>query len=95
MKNELPIPPAVEPAAKSMEMLRVWIADGSQHVSLTGNLWKDPAAWGLLLVDLTKHIANAYQAQGHNRADILQRVKDGFEAEWRHSTDEPSGHVLK
>jgi hypothetical protein len=95
MKNELPIPPAIETATQSMEMLRVWIADGSQHVSLTGNLWKDPASWGLLLVDLTKHIANAYQAQGRDRSEVLRRVKEGFDAEWGHATDEPTGHVLK
>jgi hypothetical protein len=95
MKNELPIPPAVINSAQSMEMARVWIADGKQHVSLSGNLWSDPAAWGLLLVDLAKHVAAAYELQGRDYNDVLRRVRAGLDAEWSHPTDQPTGNAVE
>ena len=70
-----------------MEIARVWIVDGDQHVVLTQNLWRDPASWGLMLADLARHVANAYEAQGHGREFVLQRIREAFEAEWSHPTD--------
>jgi hypothetical protein len=67
MENELPIPDSVVDANEVMEIARLWIADGDQHVVLSPKLWRDPAAWGLMLVDLARHVANAYEQQGHSR----------------------------
>ena len=90
--KELGIPPAAASDRNSAEIARVWIADGRQHVSLNTRAWKDPAAWGLLLVDLAKHVANAYeQLEGCDRQQTLARIKAGFDAEWDHATDEPTG----
>jgi hypothetical protein len=92
--SELPIPPAASSAQESAEIARVWIADGRQHVTLNAPAWKDPAAWGLLLVDLAKHVANAYaQVEGRDAREVLTRIRKGFDAEWEHATDEPSGSV--
>jgi len=85
--KDLPIPDAVKDASRSMEMARVWLADGEQCVVLSPNLWKDPASWGLMLVDLARHAANAYEAQGHDREKALDRIYEGFQAEWTHPTD--------
>jgi hypothetical protein len=94
--RQLPIPtPAVEDA-RAIELARVWAAQGKQHVSLATELWDDPAAWGIMLVDLARHIANAYeQNTGKNREDVLQRIKSGVDAEWLSPTDEPTGNLLK
>jgi hypothetical protein len=54
--NELPVPSVVSGARRSMEMARIWIADGHQVVALSPNLWSDPGAWGLMLVDIARHI---------------------------------------
>ncbi len=90
--NELSIPPAAASARESAEIARIWIADGREHVTLHALAWKDPAAWGLLLVDLAKHVANAYeQLEGRDRNQTLARIKDGFDAEWDHATDVPTG----
>ena len=62
--NELPVPEAVARAKRSMEMARIWIVDGSQIVSLSQNLWSDPGNWGILLVDLTKHLSRQYADAG-------------------------------
>jgi len=37
------------------------MAKGRQHISLATAVWDDPASWGIMLVDLAKHIAIAYQ----------------------------------
>jgi len=48
-----------------------------------------------MLVDLAKHVANAYQSRGMDIAVALQRVREGFDAEWDSATDEPSGNILE
>jgi hypothetical protein len=94
--RQLPIPaPACEDLAAN-EILRVWVAGGKQHVSIATNLWKDPANWGIMLVDLAKHIANAYeQGNGMDHIKVLERLKAGFDAEWNTATDKPTGGIIK
>jgi len=47
-----------------------------------------------MLVDLARHVANAYeQLRGGSREEMLSRIREGFEAEWTHPTDEPHGFV--
>jgi hypothetical protein len=94
--SQLPVPPAVAKASSSAEILRVWVADGQQHVSLASGIWSDPAAWGLLLVDLARHISRAYeQSEGRSADEVLARLREGFDAEWSSPTDEPSGGPLR
>lgn len=94
--KELPIPDVAAADQSALELLRVWAARGTQHVSLATHVWQDPAAWGVMLVDLAKHIANAYsQAQGIRSEDALARIRAGFDAEWGSSTDQPSGDVAE
>ena len=57
-RSELHIPDAAKKDSNAFEILRIWIAGGSQHVSLKTGVWEDPAAWGLMLADLAKHVAN-------------------------------------
>jgi hypothetical protein len=86
--QELPIPPAALTDAKARELVRVWAATGKQHVSLATGLWADPAAWGIMLVDLARHAARAYeQSQGLSRDAALARIRAGLEAEWSTDTD--------
>jgi hypothetical protein len=59
--TELPVPSAVDADPECIELLRVWAAGGKQHVSLATEVWEDPAAWGIMLVDLARHIASAYE----------------------------------
>ena len=72
---------------RSVEILRVWAApDGPQDLTLRTN-WNDPAAWGLLLVDIAQHASRAYAANGLDEKKVLARIKAGFDAEWSHSTE--------
>src|SRR5437868_6911910 len=92
--QQLRIPPAAESDPKAIELIRIWAANGKQHVSIATNIWEDPAAWGMMLVDLAKHVALAYQqTSGQDVASVLERIKEGFDAEWQHATDSPSGGV--
>ena len=92
--KQLPIPPAAVSDTRAVELLRVWAAQGTQHVSLATNLWKDPATWGIMLVDLSKHIASAYKlTTGQDRDDVLKRIREGFDAEWGSATDVTSGSI--
>ena len=92
--NDLPIPDAAVGNANAIELLRVWAANGMQHVALATEVWEDPAAWGMMLVDLAKHVANAYAAnQAIDYAVALERIKQGFDTEWQDATDEPTGKI--
>jgi hypothetical protein len=86
--NELRVPPQVASQPDAREVLRVWISNGSQHFVLRADEWDDPAAWGLLLVDIARNAARA-QAQrvGGTAESALERIRAGFDAEWEHPTD--------
>ena len=93
--NELPIPDKAIVDPQARELVRVWAAGGAQQVVLATGLWEDPAAWGLMLVDLMKHVANGYaQSSGQNREQVLARIREGFEAEWESPTDQPEGELV-
>jgi hypothetical protein len=88
----LVIPPLAKADPQAIEIARVWLAAGNPHVSLRPDAWEDPAAWGLLLVDLAKHLALGYhQATGRDPDHTLKRIREGFDAEWSHATDAPTG----
>lgn len=94
--SQLPIPPAAENDVKSRELIRVWAAGRGQHVSIATGLWNDPANWGIVLVDLAKHIANAYeQSTGIKYSEAINRLRAGFDAEWGTATAEPKGELLE
>ncbi len=94
-KDQLPIPASALKDPRSLEVLRVWIANGEQHVALAFGMWEDPAAWGLLLADLARHIAEAHAQQDDavSAEDFLEEIRAGFEAEMDGPTDEVSGTV--
>lgn len=65
-----------------MELLRVWLIDGAPKFVITPNLWNDPAMWGILMADIIRHLGNAYELEGKDRIDAINRIKEGFDAEW-------------
>lgn len=85
MALPLPVPELAQIESNSIELVRVWAAAGQQHVSIATDVWENPAAWGVMLVDLAKHIAKSYE--GVNDDDVLQLIKQGFDAEWSSPTD--------
>jgi hypothetical protein len=94
-KDSLPIPAAASRDPRSLEVLRVWIANGEQHVALAFGMWDEAAAWGLLLADLARHIAEAHAQQDSDvdAEDFLEQIRSGFESELDSPTDEVNGSV--
>ena len=97
VEKNLSVPTAAQRDKASFEVLRVWIAEQSQHVSIRSGAWEDPFAWGIVLADLARHIAHANELQnpGADTAAFLQRLLEGFEAEIENPTDEPEGEVTQ
>lgn len=85
--DELPVPDAVKVADRSMEMARMWVADGRQVVVFSPNLWSDPGNWGIMLVDMARHLSKQYAHAGHSEEDVLARIRSAFDAEWNNPTE--------
>jgi hypothetical protein len=90
-------PPAATRDTAAFELLRVWVAEQGQHVSLRSGVWEDPFAWGIVLADLARHIVTA---EAMHRDDLdedafLARILEGFEAEIESPTDEPEGELMQ
>ena len=63
------------------EILRAAIVDGAMHVSLR-RAFDDPQAWGMLLADVTRHVARVYAAEGEATEEItIERIRLMFDAE--------------
>jgi hypothetical protein len=88
-KRELELPPIASQNDQSVEVLRVWAAPGEAQEVVLETTWKDAGAWGLMLADVARHAANAYTGEGHDRAEVLARIRQVFDAEFDGPTDEP------
>ena len=66
------------------------------HVLLVGAMDNAAAhavtagAWGLLLADVARQAANAYGNEGHNRAEVLARIRQLLDLELSNPTDTPT-----
>ena len=90
--RELLIPPAATDDPGAMELLRAWVTNEALHCWLRIGIWKEPAAWGLLLADVARHVANAHHEQdGRDAGECLATIRKAFDVELDHPTDTPSG----
>ncbi len=96
MQKALEVPPIAQRDKASFELIRVWVAEQGQHVSLRSGVWKDPAHWGVMLADLAKHIVQAHALQDEtlDEEDFLERLRQGFEMEIDSSADEAAGEII-
>jgi hypothetical protein len=87
-RRELVIPDRVAGDANGSELLRAWACGGKQHISINTGVFDDPFAWGMMLVDLARHVANAFDQSGRMKnADVLDRIKRNFDAKWPKSRE--------
>jgi hypothetical protein len=93
----LDVPPAAQRDKASFEVMRVWIAEQGQHVSIQSGAWDDPFAWGIVLADLARHIALAHRMQNAkvDEEEFMERLLEGFQAEIDNPTDEPEGEITQ
>ena len=84
--DALHIPPAVLEHG-GVEVLRAVIVDGALHVSLR-RAFDDPEPWGMLIADVTRHIARIYATESSLSQDqVVERVRSIYEAEMDSPTD--------
>ena len=84
--DALHIPPtALEQGG--VEVLRAAIVDGGLHVSLR-RAFDDPEAWGMLIADVTRHVARIYATENKFREEeTIERIRAIFDAEMDAPTD--------
>jgi hypothetical protein len=89
MSDELPIPSAVADDPLAREILRLWdMGDDRREFVLNPGLWGDPTNWGVMLVDLARHLARGYDQMGlMDEASALRRIKQLFDLEMNSSTN--------
>lgn len=100
--NERPIPEAAYEDENSVEMLRIWIAGKELHCSLKIGMYKETTkiseekAWGRMLADASKHIANALKEKYSTDAkQSLRLIQDSFNKEMDAPTANAKGHFTK
>ncbi len=86
MRSPLPEPEAAARSDAALEIARIWIIDHQQHVILSKLQWSDPGAWGLMLVDLARHVAKDYSRRGFSEQEVLRKIREAFDAEWQGPT---------
>jgi hypothetical protein len=84
--EELEIPSRVLDATERAELARIWLADGNQVAIVSSRLWSDPGVWGLMLVDLAKHVAHAYAHAGTPADVALSKIREAMDSEWSKPT---------
>ena len=78
--DALHVPPAALDQG-GVEVLRAIIIDGALHVSLR-RAFDDAEAWGMLIADVTRHIARIYAKESPLSEDqVIERVRSIYDAE--------------
>jgi uncharacterized protein DUF5076 len=84
--DALHIPPtALEQGG--VEVLRAAIVDGGLHVALR-RAFDDPEAWGMLIADVTRHVARIYARENKfNEDETIERIRAIYDSEMDAPTD--------
>ena len=78
-------------------MLSAWIAERGLHCTMNVGMWEsegrnEPSAWGVLLADVVRHLANAIQAErGVAAATTVDGIIDALLEELNEPTSGVSG----
>ena len=85
---EAPALSRADPA--SLEFLRAWVSGEQVSVELREDFWRDPAAWGVALVDVALAAARSYARKGLTVQLALERIREGLDAEWEIASSGPA-----
>jgi len=87
MAKEQPIPPDAAANPDAVEVLRAFVVDGGLSISFV-RAFDDPGMWGMMLVDIARHAARAFDKEGAMpEAEALAKITEMFEAELGAVTD--------
>jgi hypothetical protein len=93
----LTLPPAAQRDPDAIQMLSAWVAEQSLHCTLNVGMWQasgrnELRAWGILLADVVRHIANAHQAEfGRAPEETIAEVFASLERELEGPTSKATG----
>jgi hypothetical protein len=63
-------------------ILEISLLNNKQQFSISSLVWEDPAAWGIVLVDLAKFLSETYSKDHYMDAnDAFARIFEGVQAE--------------
>jgi hypothetical protein len=95
--NELDPPHTISGDPDATEMLRLWAAHGKLQVAINigryeENGYDEAQAWGVILADAARHVANAMsQRYGASRDSEIARIRASFLAELHDPTSAIAG----
>lgn len=99
--NERPIPEAAVRDKNAVEMLRVWIAEQQLQSSIkVGMYWEtmnipEGRAWGMILADVTRHIATALESRySADRDKVIKEIRDSYLSELGNPTSDATGEFV-
>lgn len=94
-RKELDLPAQVLSDDGATEILRVW--KNSDDLTVTLKItWSDPGAWGLVLADLARHVANAYESEGVQSAKSAERqIRAALQAELESPTGDADPMIMQ
>jgi len=100
--NELKIPEGIADDPNAMEMVRLWIGNKDIHVSMLLGIWEEASnydidereAWGEMLADLIRHIANGLsQSHDYNTAASERRIANALLNHLGYGADTVQGEI--
>ena len=66
----------------------MWSSEDRQTFVINATSMEDPAAWGIIALDMMKHAARAYAHAGAGaKGDVYKRILAGFAAEMQNPTE--------
>jgi len=82
-EKQLAVPKAAAQDAASFELLRVWVANQAQQITLRPGVWQDPSAWGVMLADLARNIVTVHAENDEDFESevFLASLLEGFDTE--------------
>jgi hypothetical protein len=95
--HTLVIPPAAQRDDNSTQMLSAWIAERGLHCTINVGMWHaegrdEPAAWGVLLADVVRHLANAIESErGVDADDVIADIVESLNDELESPTSKARG----
>ncbi len=99
--NERPIPEAALRDKDAVEMLRVWIAERQLQCSMKVGMYQEAMnipegrAWGMILADVTRHVATAMESgYSADRDKIVREIRDSYLMELGNPTSDTTGEFL-
>ena len=99
--KELSKPGTIQDDAVAQEMIRFWISNNQDHVSLmigsSGDPEKEPPMWGFMLADIAKHVTRVLREQnpdGPSAQEIMEQILGGIRERLRHAPN-LSGTTIK